>query len=144
MSNPKVLVVDDEERFRLNMIRQLLSDGMDVEGAASGEEALEILGSKDFDVVILDIKMPGLSGVGVMKEISKRSIPVEVIFLTGHASVDDAIDGMKHGAMDYLLKPYPKDRLTPKVMAAYERRQKQPRPPGNESPGAFQRQTGGP
>lgn len=130
-NQPRVLVVDDEERFRNNLIRLLESEGFPAEGAATGEDALNILGRQGFDVVLLDVKMPGLTGVGVMKEIHRREVPVEVIFLTGHASVDDAMEGLKQGAVDYLLKPCPRERLIPKVLSAYERKVGKNRPLGH-------------
>ncbi|MGE4296641.1 MAG: response regulator [Desulfovibrionaceae bacterium] len=127
---PHVLVVDDEDRFRDNVVKLLCAHAMAADGASSGEAALEALERSAYDVLLLDVKMPGLSGVGTMKEIRRRGFPVEVIFLTGHASVDDAVEGMRYGASEYLLKPCPTDQLVAKILAVCERKREKERPMG--------------
>lgn len=101
----RVLVVDDEERFRNNLVRLLQTHDIVAAGASGGEEALQELARQDFDVVLLDMKMPGLSGKETMRQIKERGFKVKTIVLTGHASVDDAMELLGMGAMDYLLKP---------------------------------------
>ena len=118
-----ILVVDDEEDFVETMVNRLKKRTIDAVGVLSGEEALEIMGKRDFDVVILDIKMPGgLDGIETLKEIKKIQPLTEVILLTGHASVESSIEGMKLGAFDYVLKPIKLEELFPKVAQAFERK----------------------
>lgn len=125
MAIATIMLVDDEVPFVEAMTKRLARRDLEVEQAFSGSEALEKLidGTKT-EVVILDVKMPGMDGVETLKEI-KRKVPlVEVIMLTGHATVESAIEGMKLGAFDYLLKPCDMDHLISKVSeAAAKKRQ---------------------
>ena len=100
-----VLVVDDEEDFVEMFSLRLQEIGENVTGVFSGREGLDALEKGDFDVVVLDIKMPGMDGIETLKEIRRRFPLVEVILLTGHGSVDTAVAGMKLGAYDYINKP---------------------------------------
>jgi DNA-binding NtrC family response regulator len=119
---PKILIVDDEERFR-NTMRKLLSiEDYDASVAGSGSEALDALRENSYDLVILDVRMPEVSGVQVLSEIKKLDPTIEVIIMTGYASVDTAKEIMKLGAYDYLLKPYAISELLEKIDAAYERK----------------------
>ena len=118
----KVLVVDDEERFRNTLGKLLTTHGMTVTVAESGANALEILKSDPHDIVLLDVKMPGMSGQQTLSEIKKIDPDIEVIILTGHASVDIAAEMITHGGSDYLLKPYPMDELLGIIHIAYDRR----------------------
>jgi len=118
-----ILVVDDEEDFVETMVNRLKKRTIDAVGALSGEEALELVGKREFDVVILDIKMPGgMDGIETLKEIKKVQPLAEVILLTGHASVESSIEGMKLGAFDYVLKPIKLEELFPKVAQAFEKK----------------------
>jgi len=118
----RLLLVDDEERFVETLSKRLKERGVDVTPALSGNEALKIMEEKLFDVVILDVKMPGLDGVETLREM-KRSWPlVEVLMLTGHASVDSAIEGMRLGAFEYLMKPIEIEVLMTKLEQAYEKK----------------------
>ena len=118
-----VLIVDDEEDFLETIIKRLNKRQVDASGARSGEEALELLKEKTFDVVILDIKMPGgMDGIEALREIKKIQPLAEVILLTGHASVETSIEGMKLGAFDYLLKPIKLDDLLKKIAQAIEKK----------------------
>lgn len=118
----RLLLVDDEERFVETLSKRLKERGLDVTSALSGKDALKIMGEKLFDVVILDVKMPGMDGGETLREI-KRSWPlVEVIMLTGHASVDSAIEGMRLGAFEYLIKPIEIETLMSKVEEAHEKK----------------------
>ncbi len=121
MENIKLMLVDDEERFLTTTKKLLTKKGMTVLTAASGGEALELLESNPVQVIILDVKMPGMDGVTVLREIKSRFPLTEVIMLTGHASVDSAIDGLKAGAFDYLTKPCDVEILIDKVSQAYEK-----------------------
>ena len=118
-----VLIVDDEEDFLETLIKRLEKRQVDASGARSGEEALELLKEKTFDVVILDVKMPGgMDGIEALREIKKIQPIAEVILLTGHASVETSIEGMKLGAFDYLLKPIKLDDLLKKIAQAIEKK----------------------
>jgi DNA-binding NtrC family response regulator len=119
---PRVLVVDDEERFRVTLGKLLGSRGLEVKTVGSGREALEELESDGYDVILLDVKMPGMSGVEALAAIKKTHPGLEVIILTGHASVDVAVDIMRLGGYEYLLKPCPLEELIDKIETAYERK----------------------
>jgi len=122
MEEFRVLVVDDEEDFRETLMNRLQKRNLEVEGAASGEKAIEIIHKKKFDVVILDVKMPGMDGVETLREMKKVRPLMEVIMLTGHASVESGIEGMKLGAFDYIMKPADLDDLLDKMRKAVEKK----------------------
>lgn len=122
MKELKILVVDDEERFLETTKKLLLKNEYEALTAQSGSEALEILGRKLIHVVILDVKMPQMDGIETLKEIKQRFPLVEVIMLTGHASVESAVDGLKSGATDYLMKPTDVKELIQKAEEAFEKR----------------------
>jgi len=122
MEAMKIMLVDDEERFLSTTQKLLTKKGIDAVTAASGAEALETLMHKYIHVVILDVKMPGMDGNEVLKEIKRRFPLVEVIMLTGHATVESAIDGLKSGATDYLMKPTEIDDLIAKAREAFRKR----------------------
>jgi len=126
MSSTKVLLVDDEVAFTDTLSKRLVKRGLSVLTAASGPEALGTL-QKDslIDVVILDVKMPGMDGIEVLTEIKKIKPLVEVVMLTGHATVDSAIEGMKLGALDYLMKPCDTEVLMSKVQEAKSKKTRQ-------------------
>jgi DNA-binding NtrC family response regulator len=122
MEQLKMMLVDDEERF-LSTTRKLLEKkGFDVQTAASGSEALEMLRASPVHVVILDVKMPGMDGVATLREIKRQFPMVEVIMLTGHATVESAVDGLKSGAVDYLMKPADLEEIIEKATKAFNRR----------------------
>jgi DNA-binding NtrC family response regulator len=100
-----VLVVDDEKDFIHTLLKRLKRRGLECEGVFSGEEAIEKIKSRKFNIVLLDMKLPGMDGNSTLVEIKKIQPDTEVIILTGHASANDGITGMKNGAMDYLMKP---------------------------------------
>ena len=122
MKEFRVLVVDDEDDFRETIIKRLQKRELNVTGAESGEKALEILEKFLFDVVILDVKMPGMDGVETLQEMKKKRPLMEVIMLTGHSTVETAIDGLKLGAFDYIMKPADFDELLKKMTSAYEKK----------------------
>ena len=122
MDKMSVLIVDDEERFRITMSRLLQAKGMSVMSAATGDEALKELASNPYDVVVLDIKMPGISGIETFKLMKQMGCTAEVVILSGHASVDTALEIIELGAYDYLLKPCDTEDLIAKISLAYERK----------------------
>ena len=121
----KVLLVDDEAPFVETLSKRLAKRELDVLTALSGPEALEKI-EKDsrIDVVILDVKMPGMDGIEALRQIKANFSLVEVIMLTGHATVENAIQGMKLGALDYLMKPCDMEILMSKVREAVSRKRK--------------------
>lgn len=118
----KVLLVDDEEIMIKYLSRFLIKKDFDITTAMNGYEALEKIKKQDFIVVLLDVLMPGLDGIDTLREIKKIRPLTEVIMLTGHASVQVAIKGMKLGAFDYLMKPFDRDKLIEKLRLACEKR----------------------
>lgn len=121
MIEPSALVVDDEVQFVETLVKRLVKRGVKVNFAHSGQEALDALegsGATRTDVVILDVKMPGMDGLETLAAIKETHPLVEVIMLTGHATVESAIEGMKHGAFDYLMKPCDLDLLMEKLNEA--------------------------
>ena len=124
MGKVNVLLVDDEEAFVDALTRRLSRRKLDVKSVYNGQDALDALG-KDrlLEVVILDVKRPGLDGIETLKRIKTEFPLVEVIMLTGHATVESAIEGMKLGAFDYLMKPCDIDDLVAKVDQAAARKQ---------------------
>ena len=120
MSHVRLLLVDDEERF-LSTTRILLEKrGVEnVQAATNGADALKVLRKERIDVVVLDVKMPGMDGVEVLRRIKQEHPLVEVIMLTGHASVESAVEGLKLGAYDYVMKPIDIPDLLAKIEEAH-------------------------
>jgi DNA-binding NtrC family response regulator len=126
MIKTKLLLVDDEESFVSALEKRLSIRELSIDKAYSGEEALQKLSSApDVDVVLLDVKMPGMDGIATLEELRKRYSLIEVIMLTGHGSIETAVQGLKAGAFDYLLKPCEIDELISKVNEAKKKRQGQ-------------------
>ena len=124
MTTDYIMLVDDEVPFVETMTKRLDKRGLRVISAHGGQEALDILEKeKGVDVIILDVKMPGMDGIETLKEIKRRHPLREVIMLTGHATVETAIEGMKLGAFDYLMKPCDIDTLVAKVNEAARKKQ---------------------
>ena len=123
MMKPMVLLVDDETPFVETMTKRLEKRDLKIIAAFSGEEALEILSkNQNTDVVILDVKMPGMNGIETLEKIRNQFPLIEVIMLTGHATVESAIEGMKLGAFDYLMKPCEIEQLMAKVQEATKKK----------------------
>ena len=123
MIKPLVMLVDDEAPFVETMTKRLEKRDLTVMAAYSGQEALDMLVKhRNVDVVILDVKMPGLDGIETLREIKKAYPLIEVVMLTGHATVESAIEGMKLGAYDYLMKPCDIDQLMKKVQDAAQKK----------------------
>jgi DNA-binding NtrC family response regulator len=126
MTIANLMLVDDEVPFVDAMTKRLTHRNFKVVSAHNGQECLEKLAThRDVEVVILDVKMPGMDGIETLREIKNRFPIVEVIMLTGHATVETAIDGMKLGAFDYLMKPCDMDQLVAKSTEAANRKRAQ-------------------
>jgi DNA-binding NtrC family response regulator len=126
MARANVLLVDDEAPFVEALTRRLSKRELDITAAHDGTQALEKLAqSRMLEVVVLDVKMPGMDGIETLRQIKMAHPLIEVIMLTGHATVESAIEGMKLGAFDYLMKPCDIDELVAKVEQAAARKQVQ-------------------
>lgn len=123
--NINVLLIDDERDFISAVSRRLGKRGVSPRLAFSGEQGLEALKGQQAQVVVLDMKMPGMNGMETLKRIKAEYPLTEVILLTAHATVDSALEGMKLGAFDYLLKPCELDTLVDTIRQAAEKRQAQ-------------------
>lgn len=121
----RVLVVDDERDFLEMTVKRMQKKGIECEGVLSGNEAVEKINNENYDVVLLDVKMPGMDGVETLREIKRIKPLIEVIMLTGHASVESGIEGMKLGAFDYLMKPMELDKILETIQDAYKKKQLQ-------------------
>lgn len=131
--NVKALVVDDEERFRANLVKLLGLNSIDAFGVGSGEEAVAELRINPYDVVVLDMKMPGLTGKGTLKAIRDIGSQAKVIILTGHATVNDAVEMINIGAYDYLLKPCKTDKLVKMIREAHEKKRQEKAGAGSDA-----------
>lgn len=121
-NHPKVLLVDDEEVFCASLLKSLTIRKITAAAVNRGQEALAEIARNDYDVILLDVMMPGISGIDVLKQLKENGSSSEVIVLSGHASMDVALDVLKYGAYDYLLKPCDLDELLVKISRAYEQR----------------------
>jgi len=122
MKKPGILLVDDEVAFADNIVKLLSKRGYDVTAVYDGQNAVRAIDEKEFDVIILDMKMPGMDGIATLKEIKKKGCLAEVIILTGHGSVESGIEGMQLGAFDFVMKPISLDNLQEKVGEAFQRK----------------------
>ena len=122
-STVRVLLVDDEPDFLRSTEAVLRRRGFVVRTAGSGDAALDILAAHPVDVAVVDVKMPGMDGLGLLQKITDRRISVEVILLTGHAAPPAAVKGIKAGAYDFVLKPIDTDELAAKIRSAARRKQ---------------------
>lgn len=123
MKSFKVLVCDDERYFLDPLVERLKVRKMDAYGVDSGEAALDFLAQTQVDVVVCDVKMKGMDGIQTLKAIKTRYPLIEVILLTGHASVEAGMKGLELGAFDYLIKPVKLDELMEKMIEAFDRKQ---------------------
>jgi DNA-binding NtrC family response regulator len=121
MDKMRIMLVDDEAGFLSTTKKLLERKGVRVTTAASGQEALEKLAGESVHVVILDVKMPGMDGVAVLKAVKSRYPLVQVVMLTGHGTVESALEGLRSGATDYLMKPIDIDELIAKAEEAFVR-----------------------
>jgi DNA-binding NtrC family response regulator len=121
----RILLVDDEQDFVEILSIRLEEAGENVTAAYNGQECLDKLETQQFDVVILDIKMPGMDGIQTLRKIKILYPLVEVILLTGHGTTETAVEGMKLGAYDYLIKPADFEDLTTKLEGARKKKEEQ-------------------
>ena len=121
MKTIRLLLVDDEDHFRQTLAKRLAKWGLASDQAADGNECLSILDKKAIDVVVLDVKMPGMSGIEVLQNITAKYPRTEVILLTGQANALEGVEGIKSGAFDYLMKPIELEHLFNKILQAYEK-----------------------
>lgn len=118
----RLLLVDDEVEFRETVAKRLGKRGIEAIQADSGESCMAILEEKSVDVVVLDVKMPGMDGIATLKAIKQAFKKIQVILLTGNAAVSDGVEGIRAGAYDYLAKPVDIDHLTNKIKQAFGRK----------------------
>ena len=116
----KLLIVDDEEAYVESMAKRLEIRGFEVRTATRGDEAVEAARREQFDLALLDLKMPGMDGKEVLETLKKEDRYIEVVILTGHGSVDSAVDCTKLGAFGYLPKPYELEKLLDTLRQAYQ------------------------
>ncbi len=116
-----VLVVDDESAIRYSITKTLQRVGYQVDAAASGEEALEMIARQSYDVILTDIRMPGISGVELLARVREAAPEAIVILLTGYASLDTAVESLRLGAHDYLIKPSSSQDIRDSVARGIER-----------------------
>ncbi len=118
----RVLLVDDEVVFTTNMSKILSRRGFEVKAVNDGESAIEAIEDEEFDVVVLDLRMPGTDGIAALKVMKRKRPLLEVIILTGHGSVESGIQGMNLGAFDYAMKPIQINVLREKIEEAFARK----------------------
>lgn len=118
----RLLIVDDEVQFLDSIARRLEMRGFDVTKACNGQQAVEVARTAKFDMALLDLKMPGLNGEQVLKVLKKEHKYLEIIILTGHGSLESAVECTKLGAFGYLPKPYELDKLLEVLRQAYQSR----------------------
>ena len=118
----KVLIADDDKNLRKVLVNELSDHGFDVDDAEDGIKTMDLLEKDEYDVLLLDLNMPGLGGMDVLKKIKDIEIPLEIIILTAHATVPTAVKAMQLGAYDYITKPFQTEELTAVVEKAYEKK----------------------
>ena len=111
MTKASILVVDDEKNIRLWLQELLLAEGHTVMTAEDGQTALSLLRQRSFDLILLDLKMPGFDGIQVLKTLRQQSLEVAVIILTAHATLTTAVEALREGAFDYLFKPISPEQI---------------------------------
>jgi DNA-binding NtrC family response regulator len=122
MKKAEILLVDDEAVFAANMSRLLKTRGYTVTAVSDGRQALDALGGKGFDVMVLDLKMPVMNGIETLRRMKELSISTEVLVLTAHGTMDTAFEAIEMGAFDYVTKPCDVQELVGKIEAAYARK----------------------
>ena len=122
MIGVKILLVDDEVDFTENMTKLLIARGYRVTAVNSGDEAIKVLSQDNFDVMVLDLKMPGMDGITTLREVKKLRLFTETLILTGQGAIDTALEATRLGAYDYLTKPCEVDELVNKLEGAGKRK----------------------
>src|SRR5258707_12556052 len=120
---PRILVIDDDDGVRDSMARMLRGAGFNVETATTGEEGVAAAKGNVFDVILSDMRMPGISGIDVLQKLRELRVDSAFIVMTGFGTVDTAVEAMKLGAVDFVQKPFFRDELLMRVRSAADRRQ---------------------
>jgi two-component system alkaline phosphatase synthesis response regulator PhoP len=131
---PRVLLVEDESSLVVSITDRLVDEGYSVDTVSDGDRALEVACTEPFDVILLDIMLPGKSGYDICRDLRRRSVPVPILMLTARAAVEDKVVGFKLGADDYLTKPFDLRELTVRIEALLRRAHV----PSGEANGHFQ------
>ncbi len=121
MGNPPILVVDDEKNIRLTLSRALEATGYEVASAVNGEDALAQLEERDFGLMLVDLQMPGMDGMELLRRVRLSRPDIPVIIITAHGSVDIAVDAMRLGAVDFIQKPFSPDEIRELVRTVLDR-----------------------
>ncbi|HOZ49753.1 MAG TPA: response regulator [Candidatus Hydrogenedentes bacterium] len=121
MKNKSVLVVDDEKNIRLALSQALVPMELDVETAVNGEDALQRVQSKEFHLMLLDLKMPGMDGMEVLRRLAELRPDIRVIIITAHGTVSSAVEAMKLGAVDFIQKPFSPKEIRDLVQSVLDR-----------------------
>ncbi|SDT95732.1 response regulator [Desulfobacula phenolica] len=121
----KLLFIDDEQTFLNYLAKRLILDGFTVKTTFSGEEGVEVASKEDFDVAVVDLQMPGIDGIEVQKQLKDLQPNLPCIVLTGHGSVENALESGKYNAFKFLSKPVDMDTLIKTINAAYDFRMQQ-------------------
>ncbi len=120
MSKKRILIVDDDHKVRATISKILKTKGYQIDEASSGKEAIEKATSKDFDIVLLDLMMPTVSGMDVLVELRKSKPKTKEIMMTGFATVNNAVEAIKRGASDYISKPFKAEELDATIRRCLE------------------------
>lgn len=123
MEKPRVLIVDDELILRESLSAWLEEDGFEVRACEEGMKAIEMAKNEHMDAAVLDIKMPGMDGITLLKKLLEIDKEMPVVMMTAHATVENAIQSMKDGAYDYIMKPFPPEKLSTVIRRIVENRQ---------------------
>lgn len=116
----RILVVDDDRQMRLDLAEILTMEGYDVDNVGSGEEALKMIKEEEYEIVLSDLKMPGMSGLELLEHLRKLSPNTRIIMITAFATIESAVDAMKKGASDYISKPFKINEIEVAVKRALE------------------------
>lgn len=106
MEDKKILIVDDEKNIRLTLSQSIEDTGAEIDTAVNGEEGLKKAEENDYDIILLDIKMPGIDGIEVLRRLREKSTKATVVIITAHGTIDNAVEAMKLGAVDFIQKPF--------------------------------------
>ncbi|HNW99952.1 MAG TPA: response regulator [Candidatus Cloacimonadota bacterium] len=116
----QILIVDDEKNIRLTLRRSLETLHFEIQEALTGEEALEMINTQHFDLVLLDLKLPGISGLDVIRQVRNTDNPVKIIIISAHGTIEAAVESMKLGASDFIEKPFTPDEIRQLVLKHIE------------------------
>ena len=117
----RIIVVDDEKNIRLTLAQSLETPGMEIDTAVNGEEALQKIAMKDYQIMLLDLRMPGMDGMEVLKRISETRPDIRVIIITAYGTIDSAVEAIKLGAVDFIQKPFSPDEIRNLVTSVIDR-----------------------